>query len=1430
MTDNKEQRDALIQSRFKSLFGFLKAYNDLRTPVISDIANQIEMMWLNSVPKHPSIIVHEYITNLKDQNEEGATGNEILLEVTRPEMTPCPKPPEILSGWVVPGWTKLDKKAEVLKSRNILSEKNETEIVKFDDSDERKESFSLWNKKRKQWIENEKLTWDAIKFFERMYEFYGHMEREGERVELLIGDGLLECSSDNGIKISHPVLLQRLELEFKPGKKQPQFVISRKEQQPELYMDFLRSLPDVDTQQVVQCVDELRSSGYDPLGQDDTSGFLRRIIQGLFPGGGQFVESGDQKNPDSITIERNPVIFMRQRHAGLGQAIDNLLQDVAKRIEEGQPFSIALLQILGIDKVKVPLSEEQNETTTFGNEDSEILLSKAANKEQLQIAKQLKRRGTVLVQGPPGTGKSHSIANLVGHLLSEGKRVLVTAQSPKALKVLREQIVPEVQSLCVSVLHKEKENIEELHKSVRVISEKLSRPEKPLEKEVKQIREERNVILEELKNFRQQLFDAREDEIREVVFGGNGIRPIDAAKIVYNNMEKDNWIPGPVILGVGLPITSEECAVLYRTNTISASVGQELDSKRPDLSTLPSAQNFEKIIKELSNIEKEDIFYGAEYWNEEIESLNREKLENLIDSSSKASAFLEDSPPWQMEIVQAGRDGDVSKKTWINFADFIEKTWSEIQELNSLIMQYGPVVGDKRPSHELLAIINEIVAYVDNGQNLGLLQKVINRSWFQFLDTVQISGRQIDYKNKDHLLALQALLKVADLRQELSQRWERSMTHGGAPKVSDLGDKPEQVCRQFVSLIKEALEWHVSIWTPLELDFNQLGFKWSNYLDSTKPLTGENAQLRRLRSAVMGDLGKILQSKLLLQRKSEIDLSISNWKKVLSKESKNDSKATRLLRQALSDNDYTGYTKAHSELVDLARVEEEWNLRRTMIDKISKCAPSWASALELRQGVHLETSVPGDVEAAWKWRQLHDELEKRSLVSLEELQVRIEDLNKQLFDVVIIDEASQSDPLTMFALYLGEQAVVVGDDEQVTPTTSGLQSDEIIKLIKTYLHDVPHQEFYDGQTSIYAFAQTVFGDIIRLTEHFRCAPDIIAFSNALSYDGEIKPLKEENSISLHPSVIPYRVSGVCDDNKTNTVEADTITALICSAIEQSEYKDKTFGVVTLRGDRQAEEIQKKLLSKISSEIYQRRRILCGSPAHFQGDERDVMFLSMVDSPTGGPLNLQDGDANRKLFRKRYNVAASRAKDQMWLVYSLNHENDLKSGDIRKRLIEHMHDPKAWRRELDALISKADSPFEEKVIARLLQRDFKIQPQYPVGAYRIDMVVTGDGKQVAIECDGERWHGPDKLKEDMDRQAILERLGWKFIRIRGSLFFRDPDRAMDIVFSKLAEMGILPERKGSKVENEEETKTDIIDRVRIHAEELQREWEEELINE
>jgi AAA domain len=104
----------------------------------------------------------------------------------------------------------------------------------------------------------------------------------------------------------------------------------------------------------------------------------------------------------------------------------------------------------------------------------EVYFPLPANREQRHIVKAITGRRGVLVQGPPGTGKSHTIANLVCHLLATGKRVLITAETGRALKVLKEKLPADIQPLCVSVLGQGGDAFSELNASVQGITSRFA--------------------------------------------------------------------------------------------------------------------------------------------------------------------------------------------------------------------------------------------------------------------------------------------------------------------------------------------------------------------------------------------------------------------------------------------------------------------------------------------------------------------------------------------------------------------------------------------------------------------------------------------------------------------------------------------------------------------------------------------------------------------------------------------------------------------------------------------------------------------------------------------------------------------------------------------------------------------------------------------
>ena len=418
---------------------------------------------------------------------------------------------------------------------------------------------------------------------------------------------------------------------------------------------------------------------------------------------------------------------------------------------------------------------------------------------------------------------------------------------------------------------------------------------------------------------------------------------------------------------------------------------------------------------------------------------------------------------------------------------------------------------------------------------------------------------------------------------------------------------------------------------------------------------------------------------------------------------------------------------------------------------------------------------------------------------------------KNRFDVVIVDEASQSDVTGLLAFYLGKQIIVVGDDEQVSPLAVGEKLDETQHLIDEMLQGIPDAQLFDGKQSLYDIAKRSFGGTICLLEHFRCVPDIIQFSNTLSYLGKVRPLREADPGAPTPAVLEHRVASDPTDGKKNEREARVVASLIVAANEAPEYDGMTFGVISMVGEEQAYRIEEIVRSLMPPTAIDARRFLAGSAAQFQGDERNVMFLSLVDTGYGVPLRIRD----TQLFRQRYNVAASRAQDQMWVVHSLDTATELQARDFRRLLIEHARDPGAAERMKTAALKKAESPFEEAVIRRLADSGYRIVTQHAVGAYRIDIVVEGtDRRRLAVECDGDRYHTIDDLQDDAERQGTLERLGWTFVRIRGSRFYRDPDAALKPVFERLATMGIEPHRHRNDtipVEGQE-----LVSRVRARA--------------
>ncbi len=1527
----------LARPKLLQVFRYLQALHQLRNPTPREIANQPWLLWLHDLPSHPCILrglgmaaanpqdgddaEHQANTN----REHAASFDAFILKVSRPRLTDPPEPPPELLPWLQPGWRHVDAKVMIQPTiadpEHPLEEEGEAHVLRFDAEPQLQYLLEQWKAERDAWAEAERPARRAMTIFERLYALHAQLGRESERLEVLLGDGLLHWEHHSGLEVHHPVLLLRLQLSFNPDI--PEFTLAEAEYPPELYTSLFRSLPDIPAAAIAACREDLERGGWHPLGGEETDSFLRRLVTQLSPYG----RFGEESLPDGVehipTISRDPVLFLRHRTFGFGVALEAILEDLPT--QETLPSS--LTSIVGIDGAQPEEPEHLAAVSALdapNGEDEAVLLSKPANAEQVDIARRLERYGAVLVQGPPGTGKTHTIANLVGHLLAQGKSVLVTSHTAKALKVLRNQVVEPLQALCVSVLDDESKQMEN---AVDEITERLAFADADaLEREAAALLRQRSDILRELRETRACLKAARFDEYRPLFLNGQEYAPSQAARRVAERRARDGWIPAPVMAGEALPLTTGELLELYRSNAlISAADGKELELPLPDPEQLLPPSDFERCMAERERLQQQDAQHadtqGAEIpaaqipgqqpdlWDEIPPDQPPGELIAVQNRLAQALEPLRDETRWRLAALTAGREGGPARRAWDDLLDQIEQVYALAAQAQPLLLEHMPMVPEDCLPERVGQVLDDLWGYLKAGGKLSAVKLMTHRDWKTVIERAQVKRRPPELPA--HFEALRALVWLRAARAELVERWQRQMTPLGAPDAATLGNEPEKAFHQYVPLLRQCLDWFPTVWAPLQGTLVQQGFHFDAFLAEQPVNLAEHGDLLRLREAALQRLPTILAAEIRRRSSAYYEAQLLELRRCLERcgGSAAQSALVRQAQDALEQGDGLAYRGAFERLADLHTRREVFSRRHELLERLEASAPAWAAAIRNRTGVHGGSELPGDPAEAWTWRQLDDELERRAKRSLEDLQARLIQLSSNLqritallveqkawaaqvrrttpeqqralqgwkqlmqkagkgkgkraprllaearklmpicqsavpvwimplsrvvenfdpkrnrFDVVIIDEASQADLMALIAVYMSRQVVVVGDHEQVNPVAVGQRLDEVQQLIDEHLAGIPNAMLYDGQCSIYDLAQTTFKPVC-LREHFRCVSPIIAFSNQLSYDGKIKPLRDASEVKRRPHVVAYQVEGATSSEKVNDEEARVVASLLIAATEQPEYKGATFGVISMVGEEQALRIDSLLQRYLPPAEYTRRRIQCGNAAQFQGDERDVIFLSMVDAPAEqGPLPLRlDGPG--KLFKKRFNVATSRARDQLWVVYSLDPEIDLKPADIRRRLIHyarHPETPETRRRLPNQPELSTESELTKRVRQMLLQAGYRVKSRWPVGISSLDLVVEGAGKRLAIACDGDGWCPEEQLAEDMARQAILERLGWRFARIRGSQFFRDPERTLEMLLARLRLLDIPPEGIESSASIAEEQEAALQERIIHRAAELRLGW-------
>lgn len=1503
---NNQQSHNPETQKVVRLVDYLLRLATLRTKLTRDISEYEKVLWISDVPRERGCFTQAWGRDEEHEPDE-------WMEVQNRREPELPTVPSPCKDWV--DLSALRNKHELPEllpeiTRQIQnpdwyegSDQSET-IAHTERLESHHEAQQAWSRyvegKWLPWTE-EHNAWEKVhKIYSSLFAIHQAQLRLGEEYELVHGLGLLTWKTPTGQHVRRHLVVADATLEFdarlgkftirphtEGAKLRPEFDMLDIEEQPTRAEETAKA-------SLVEAEDDLWD-------RCCVEGVLKALVHSISSQGDydDSLEAKYTRASAKPVVEYAPALILRKRTA---KGLTETLKRIREQVERGENMPSEFADLAEMRSQGGRETSDRPEEFN-GQFSSEIFFPKHSNEEQRRIVEKIQSASGVLVQGPPGTGKSHTIANLICHLLATGQRTLITAKTPRALQVLERLVPEELRPLCINLLGSGLDERRSLESSVSGILRKnedwspdraaLERTE--LEESLRRLREEKTLVNRRLRDIRES--ETHTQSIAGGAYRGTAARIAEAVNRVRSTYD---WLMDPVPLENPCPISvSNLCSILAALRQFTPEKRGELGLAWPE--ALPSPERFADLIKsEACAIEDEkNSENGAD---EHIANLLIKSSPVVIESVCVALSTFRDTRKrlltrphsWMEEALCDISSGNLS--LWHELLRVMRDVIASVEELVAVADNTSIEFPSATNMRTLLDDARKLNEHLGNGGSLGwgIFRPKSVKERLYVLQSVKLDGRLCSTVEQFSTLADALYVRI-----ECEKAW--GFWKGRSEQVQG----PYALQLASLKSLREALESALA----LEKLMVQCREALKQCPDLSEPVWSDEFHLGRTVLSCRLALARI-RKRLTTEEIGTVDIAISRIAATRSAHP-----TTNDLLEAIRSRDGDGFTRCTNTIQDLKKQRQLLQKTDEDLSELRRLLPQFTKSLEQTCFESRWEERVQHIYAAWQWAQarywIEDYIRQEDAPALAKRAKQIDDeintvvaklaalhawsfcfkrmeephrrhmeawckhvnsltktgkgkrdfRNRQaaqrslneckdavpawvmplhrvwetvdpapgMFDVIIVDEASQCGFEALPLLYLGKKILIVGDDKQISPSGEFQDTTPINRLLDEYLYDFSFKEYFDVNVSLFDHGKLRYGTRrITLREHFRCMPEIIRFSNDLCYsDTPLIPLRQYGPNRLPPLEHVFVKGGYREGSNNRAInrpEAEAIVEKIAELCGDSRYDGKTMGVVVLQGEAQAALIEHQLLEQLGAEEIEKRRLVCGNPYNFQGDERDVMFLSFVAAS-----NERIGALTKTPDERRFNVAASRARDQMILFHSLTC-NDLSTSCLRRRLLEFFENTEPRKiagLAQDELERRAaqdnrrlvnppppfESWFEVDVALELLRKGFTVLAQYEFAGKRIDLVVEGGQARLAVECDGDQWHGADRYEADMQRQRQLERCGWEFFRVREAAFYANKESALSGLWGVLEERGIFTksQRVGPSTEDgleEERVNSDV----------------------
>ncbi len=385
-------------------------------------------------------------------------------------------------------------------------------------------------------------------------------------------------------------------------------------------------------------------------------------------------------------------------------------------------------------------------------------------------------------------------------------------------------------------------------------------------------------------------------------------------------------------------------------------------------------------------------------------------------------------------------------------------------------------------------------------------------------------------------------------------------------------------------------------------------------------------------------------------------------------------------------------------------------------------------------------------------------------------------LKPGMFDVAIIDEASQCDIASCFPiLFRAKRAVIVGDDKQL-PHLSFLEKAKEQSFLSQYGIPDKYQLIWRFRTnSMFDLADYYSINSVMLDEHFRSLPPIINFSNHEYYNDRIRVMKKDKSDDFVLELEEVRDGKVDADATRNIPEVEAVVKRVYDIVIEDERKNPdnpvSIGIISpFRA--QVEQLKVSLSKVLSDHMIRKHQIEIGTAHTFQGDERDVILISWAIANNSFPQSL--------IFLQKpnlFNVAVTRARYKS-INFISKDPTDLPEGTFRNYInfIKHYQNTRQAMLSGEIEENSYKNELEREIASKIRELGYKVQAGANIAGLSADLLVED---KFVIEVDGLE-DNPQSNMPNMKKQAILERGGFKVKRITYREWHYSPKACLDRV--------------------------------------------------